>query len=250
MKFVVKFSRLPIEISRAPITGSYWGKKRDKIIALQEYNAKARAALSWKFELEFDGARWISALGLFTPSPSPLIVASLFHAAKIDRPAFLRPFYFARPMLRLRMRPRRGKEARGMERSGERTIGYTYPRFARRDQPGNKLAREKAKRRRGSESGGGKTDVAGANRLNIFQPGRNGGLELAMSGKSRTPTCSLRFWFRIITRNRRVCFPIPSNNREILVRVYQREDNLITRVSHRFSISRDTYTVLERSLMY
>lgn len=188
--------------------------------------------------------------GYSRPLPPPLSLHRCFTRRKSIGPLFFALFISRAQCFDYEWGHEEEKKREEWERGGERTIGYTYSRFARRDQPGNKLAREKAKRRRGSESSGGKTDVAGANRLNIFQPGRNGGLELAMSGKSRTPTCSLRFWFRIITRNRRVCFPIPSNNREILVRVYQREDNLITRVSHRFSISRDTYTVLERSLMY
>lgn len=98
MKFVVKFSRLPTEISRAPITGSYWGKKRDKIIALQEYNAKARAALSWKFELEFDGARWISALGRAIHTPSlPLYRCIVVSRGENRSARFSSPFLFRAP---------------------------------------------------------------------------------------------------------------------------------------------------------
>lgn len=111
-----------------------------------------------------------------------------FVAAKIDRPAFLRPFHFA--TLRMRRRGGSGEEARGMERGGERTIGT--PRFAQRPTVIN--WREK---RRGGGGGGrvasrGETDVAGVNRLNIFQPENGMGLELATLGKSRTPTFSLR----------------------------------------------------------
>lgn len=53
-------------------------------------------------------------------------------------------------------------------------------------------------KRRGGGGGGGRvasrreTDVAGVNRLNIFQPENGMGLELATLGKSRTPTFSLR----------------------------------------------------------
>lgn len=52
-------------------------------------------------------------------------------------------------------------------------------------------------KRRGGGGGGrvasrGETDVAGVNRLNIFQPENGMGLELATLGKSRTPTFSLR----------------------------------------------------------
>lgn len=61
---------------------------------------------------------------------------------------------------------------------------------------GDKLAREKTRRRRRRRrnrvASRGETDVAGVNRLNIFQPENGMGLELATLGKSRTPTFSLR----------------------------------------------------------
>lgn len=59
-------------------------------------------------------------------------------------------------------------------------------------------------------------------------------------------------WPRIITTNRRVCFPIPSNIIENTCSPVSetREDNSIIRISHRFSIFPDIYTVLESSLMY
>lgn len=60
-KSVVKFSRLPTEESRELVS-----EKRDKIIALSEYNARARAALSRKF-VGIDGARSISAWAIHTP---------------------------------------------------------------------------------------------------------------------------------------------------------------------------------------
>lgn len=178
-KSVVKFSRLPTEESRELVS-----EKRDKIIALSEYNARARAALSRKF-VGIDGARSICAWAIHTP-----LSLHRFVAAKIDRPAFLRPFHFA--TLRMRRRGGSGEEARGMERGGERTIGT--PRFAQRPTVIN--WREK-RRGRGGGGGGrvasrGETDVAGVNRLNIFQPENGMGLELATLGKSRTPTFSLR----------------------------------------------------------
>lgn len=70
--------------------------------------------------------------------------------------------------------------------------------------------------------GGGKTDVAGANRLNIFGPRWNGRGGSDVVGQreaeslSTAPTFSALVSSRIITTNRRVCFPIPSNNREYL----------------------------------
>lgn len=152
MKFVVKFSRLPIEISRAPITGSYWGKKHDKIIALQEYNAKARAALSWKFELEFDGARWISALGraIHTPPSLPPYRCIVVSRGENRSARFSSPFLFRAPNAStMNGATKRKRSARdGKEQSGTHIPGLR--------EETNQVINWREKRRKG---GGGASRV-------------------------------------------------------------------------------------------
>lgn len=130
-KSVVKFSRLPTEESRELVS-----EKRDKIIALSEYNARARAALSRKF-VGIDGARSISAWAIHIP-----LYAS-FRCGENRSARFSSPFSLrhAPNAATRRIGRRSARDGTGRRKNNRYTTVCA-------ETNGDKLAREKTRRRR------------------------------------------------------------------------------------------------------
>lgn len=146
------------------------------------------------------------------------VVASLFHAAKNRGPLFLRRFLSRPNENATKQRSgresevinRREKERRGAE--GRRRVVGGRENRCRRDKSIKHIPAEVE-----WDCGGGSDVVGRKGKRKVW---------------STAPTFSALVWSRIITTNRRVsCFPIPSNNTRILVRVHtgthrrEKEDN-------------------------